>query len=77
MARDDYETRRERQKQGVEIAKAEGKYVGRKADTKTHQRILAFRKAGYSIRETAELSGCSQSQVKRICALNQAEKTFS
>jgi len=28
MARDDYETRRERQRQGVQLAKAAGKYVG-------------------------------------------------
>src|SRR5215472_13685363 len=30
MARDDWETRRERQKQGIEIAKADGRYLGRK-----------------------------------------------
>jgi DNA invertase Pin-like site-specific DNA recombinase len=32
MARDDYETRRERQRQGVQLAKASGKYKGRKPD---------------------------------------------
>lgn len=32
MARDDYETRRKRQAQGIEKAKSEGKYQGRKAD---------------------------------------------
>ena len=31
MARDDYETRRKRQKEGIEIAKKNGKYTGRKA----------------------------------------------
>src|SRR6266545_2744812 len=30
MARDDYETRRERQRQGVQLAKTAGKYSGRK-----------------------------------------------
>lgn len=40
-ARDDYETRRERQ--GVELAKASGKYKGRKPDSKTHERIIALR----------------------------------
>jgi len=70
MARDDYETRRERQRQGVQLAKAAGKYVGRISDTSTHQRIVAMREAGQTIKRTAELAGCSQSQVKRIWAIH-------
>ena len=70
MARDDYETRRERQRQGVQLAKSAGKYAGRIADTAIHKRIVAFRGAGQTIQRTAELSGCSQSQVKRIWALH-------
>lgn len=70
MARDDYETRRERQRQGVQLAKASGKYTGRKADTTTHQRILVLRRAGHTIQKTAELAGCSASQVKRIWAMH-------
>ena len=73
MARDDYETRRERQRQGVQLAKAAGKYTGRKADTATHQRIVALRRAGETIERTAELAGCSVSQVKRIWALHRAK----
>ena len=46
MARDDYETRRERQRQGVQLAKAAGKYAGRIPDAATHQRIIALRGAG-------------------------------
>lgn len=72
MARDDDETRRERQRQGVQVAKASGKYTGRKADTTTHQRILVLRRAGHTIQKTAELAGCSASQVKRIWAMHQA-----
>ena len=68
MARDDYETRRERQRQGVELAQAAGKYAGRRADTATHERIIALRRSGLTIRRTAELAGCSPSQVKRIWA---------
>lgn len=68
MARDDYETRRERQRQGVELAKAAGKYAGRVPDTQTHQRIVAFRAAGQSISRTASLTGASPSQVKLIWA---------
>lgn len=73
MARDDYETRRERQRQGVQLAKAAGKYTGRRADTATHQRIVALRRAGQTIQRTAELAGCSISQVKRIWARHRAK----
>lgn len=68
MARDDYETRRDRQRQGIALAKTAGKYAGRKPDLTMQQRIIALRKAGYSIRVTADMAGCSQSQVKRIWA---------
>lgn len=70
MARDDYETRRERQRQGVQLAKSAGKYTGRQADIITHHRIIALRSAGQTINRTAELAGCSISQVKRIWALH-------
>jgi DNA invertase Pin-like site-specific DNA recombinase len=68
IARDDYETRRERQRQGIELAKKGKKYAGRAADTKAHERIIAFRKDGHSIAETARLAGTSPSQVKRVWA---------
>jgi DNA invertase Pin-like site-specific DNA recombinase len=77
MARDDYETRRDRQQQGIALAKAAGKYAGRKPDLVMQQRIIALRKAGYSIRATAEMAGCSQSQVKRIWASWSASMTES
>ena len=70
MARDDYETRRERQRQGVQLAKVAGKYAGRLPDVSTHQRIIALRGVGQSIKRTAELAGCSEAQVKRIWAIH-------
>jgi DNA invertase Pin-like site-specific DNA recombinase len=73
-ARDDYETRRERQRQGIHLAKANGKYSGRAPDTSVHERIVALRAAGQSIKATASLSGCSISQVKRIWALHHEAK---
>ena len=73
MARDDYETRRDRQQQGIALAKAAGKYAGRKPDLVMQQRIIALRKAGYSIRATADMAGCSQSQVKRIWMRKRSE----
>lgn len=69
-ARDDYETRRQRQ--GVELAKASGKYKGRKPDSKTHERIIALRESGMTIERTASLAGCSVSQVKRIWAMKKS-----
>lgn len=68
MARDDYETRRERQRQGVELAKQAGKYTGRAVNAAVNERVVAFRRAGNSIKETARLAPCSVSQVKRIWA---------
>lgn len=69
-ARDDYEGRRERQRQGIDIARRAGRYNGRTPDTAQHRRIVAFRDAGKSIAETAALTGCSISQVKRVTALH-------
>src|SRR5690554_3763865 len=82
IARDDYEDRRERQRQGVELAKAAGRYNGRAPDTTTHNRVLALRSAGHSIADTARLAGCSVSQVKRVWSLRDAAavnlgKTFA
>lgn len=71
MARDDYETRRERQRQGVELAKQAGKYTGRAVNVAVNERVVAFRRAGHSIKETARLAPCSVSQVKRIWAAAQ------
>ena len=73
MARDDYETRRERQRQGIEQAKAAGKYRGRQADEKRRAQVLALRGSGQSINRTAELTGFSASHVKRICASAKAK----
>lgn len=72
-ARDDYELRRSRQRQGVQLAKAAGKYSGRKADLTTHERIITFRQSGLTIERTATLAGCSVSQVKRIWAIHQSQ----
>ena len=68
MARDDYEDRRERQRQGIELAKGAGKYRGRRADQKRRAQVIALRRSGCSIARTAELAGYSPAQVKRIWA---------
>lgn len=66
MARDDYELRRERQRQGIQAAKQAGKYRGRQADQGKNQKIIELRRAGHSIAKTADFIGCSLAQVKRI-----------
>lgn len=72
-ARDDYETRRERQREGIEIAKRAGRYTGRKPDLAHHRRIVGLREAGMSIAKTAELAGCSIAQVKRVTAIHRTK----
>ncbi len=68
MAREDYEDRRERQRQGIKLAKDAGKYQGRRADPKRRAQVIALRQSGHSITRTAELAGYSPAQVKRIWA---------
>ncbi|WP_426117308.1 recombinase family protein [Massilia sp. PWRC2] len=74
MARDEYENRRERAQQGIELAKAAGKFTGRKTDIAVHDRIIALRSSKKTILETARLAGCSQSQVKRVWAIYQMSR---
>lgn len=66
VARDDYETRRQRQKDGIAIAKAKGKFKGRKANLQLHRLIIECRSGGKSINKTAELLNCSPSTVKNV-----------
>lgn len=68
IARDDYEERRERQRQGIELAKEAGIYTGREPNTKLHERIIALRTDGHSIAETARLAGCGTTLVKTVWA---------
>lgn len=62
MSHKDWLSRRQRQKQGIERAHTLGKYRGKQADQERHQKKL-------SIRETADATGYSTSQVCRIQAL--------
>jgi len=71
VARDDYEDRRERQRQGIEQAKRERRYEGRKADVRLHERIIALRSSGHSIADTARLAGCGTTTVKKVWAKHQ------
>jgi DNA invertase Pin-like site-specific DNA recombinase len=66
VARKDYEDRRRRQVQGIEQAKADGKYTGRPVDEALHKKISALLKDGKSIRTIADLLGCSPTTVQKV-----------
>jgi DNA invertase Pin-like site-specific DNA recombinase len=66
IARKDYEQRRERQAQGIEKAKAAGKYQGRPVDEDLHKRVNELLKAGLGVRATARHANCSTTTVMRI-----------
>lgn len=74
VARDDYETRRQRQKDGIAIAKAKGKFKGRKANLQLHRLIIECRSQGKSINKTAELLNCSPSTVKNVWSKHKNNK---
>lgn len=68
MANDEYETRRVRQKEGIELAKLDGRYKGKKPNKKNNERIIQLRNDGISISQTAKELNCSISQVKKVYA---------
>ena len=66
IARKDYEQRRERQAQGIEKAKAEGRYQGRPIDEDLHKRVKELLSAGLGVRATARHAQCSTTTVLKI-----------
>lgn len=74
QCRADWETRRERQRQGIEVAKAKGVYKGRKPDTVANAKIVELRTIGYTIAKIASTLNVSESQVKLILKKAKAEQ---
>lgn len=67
MSHKDWLSRHQRQKQGIERAHTLGKYRGKQADQERHQKVLYYRQVKkLSIRETANATGYSPSQICRI-----------
>lgn len=66
IARKDYQQRRDRQAQGIEKAKAAGKYQGRPADKEKRRKIRELLDAGFSVRKTAEHAKCSTWTVQAV-----------
>ncbi|EHD1698947.1 recombinase family protein [Vibrio vulnificus] len=73
MARDDYETRRKRQAQGIEKAKALGKYQGRKPDVKLRENIQLLLTEGKSWSQVQSLLGCSRSTIAAVKKLSKTK----
>ena len=76
MSHKDWLSRRQCQKQGIERAHTLGKYRGKQADQERHQKVLYCRQVKkLSIRETADSTGYSPSQICRIQALYRQSET--
>ena len=63
VARKDYEDRRRRQSEGIEKARTEGKYRGRRANEKLHRNIEALLRDRKSYSEIVEILSCSRSTI--------------
>lgn len=66
IARKDYTDRRRRQAQGIERAKTEGKFPGRKANEARNEGIAKLLNAGQSWATIIAATGCSRDTVARI-----------
>lgn len=66
VARKDYTDRRRRQAQGIERAKEDGLYKGRKPDTQRNAAIADMLNRGMSWSQICQATGASRSTLKRI-----------
>jgi len=73
MARDDYETRLKRQRQGIEKAKDHGKYKGKSFDMVKRGKIKELIHDGKSWNRIIEIIGCSRGLVASVVKEVKAE----
>ncbi|MEX3930859.1 recombinase family protein [Paraburkholderia phymatum] len=66
IARKDYEDRKHRTRQGIDKARSEGKYKGRKTNSERNAAILALIDSGRSWSEVIALTGASRSTLSRL-----------
>lgn len=66
IARKDYEDRRRRQRQGIDAAKADGRYRGRPEDAKRNDAIISMLNSGQSWNSIVSATGCSRSTLSRL-----------
>ena len=75
IARKDYEDRRRRQRQGIDAAKADGRYRGRPEDAKRNDAIISMLKSGQSWNSIVSATGCSRSTLSRLAKRIAVEAT--
>ncbi|MQT12023.1 recombinase family protein [Segnochrobactrum spirostomi] len=66
IARKDYEDRRRRQEQGIEKAKADGRYKGRPENTDRNAAIVKMLRSGQSWNSIVAATGASRSTLARL-----------
>jgi DNA invertase Pin-like site-specific DNA recombinase len=66
IARKDYTDRRRRQAQGIEKARVEGRYTGRKENASRNAAILNMLNRGDKWSEIQAATGCSRSTISRL-----------
>lgn len=66
VARKDYEDRRRRTLQGIEQAKRQGLYKGRRENVKRNDAILDLLKSGKTWASIMDATGCSRSTLARL-----------
>lgn len=66
ISRKDYDDRKRRQKQGIEKAKADGRYRGRRENTAKNNAILKMLSDGNSWNSIIAATGCSRSTISRL-----------
>jgi DNA invertase Pin-like site-specific DNA recombinase len=71
VARKNYDDTRARTKQGIEKAKAAGKFKGRAPNKQLHADIVALLKRGIPIRQVGALLKCSATTVKKVKAAHE------
>jgi DNA invertase Pin-like site-specific DNA recombinase len=79
MSRDDYDFRKKRQREGIEIARKNGKYQGRRPNKDLHKKIIEchiLHNPPLSISKTAELLNTTVSMVTRVCGYYKKDKNY-
>lgn len=70
IARKDYDDRKRRQAQGIASAKADGRYMGRKADTERNAVIADMLKKGMSYSQIQKGTNASRTTIAKIAKEN-------
>lgn len=75
VARRDYEQRRERQKQGIEKARKDGKYKGRKPNQARHDAIIRLIESGSSWTQVQKVLGCCRGTISSALKRKSGQKS--